>query len=167
MRAAALLCLCLLLVACAARTPLPALAPTLVAALPLSLQVQREQADQPPQTWWLVLQDEQGVLRASLFDPLGVPLARQLLSDGEWRNDGLLPPNAEARELFAALLFALTPSEKLPASYAANTWQQLADDQRRLNPHWLIHYHAPLDFTLNQGQGLSYRINTLADEETP
>src|SRR3989338_1451070 len=98
MRRILLASLCLLLAACAVRTPLPACVPALAAALPLALQVQREQAGNQ-QTWWLVLQDEQGALRASLFDPLGVPLARQLLQAGHWQDDGLLPPNAEAREL--------------------------------------------------------------------
>ncbi|HUE91981.1 hypothetical protein [Pseudomonas sp.] len=166
MKRIALLGLCLLLSACAARTPLPLTAPTFGAPLPAALRVERQQgADQ--QTWWLVVQAEQAALRWSLFDPLGMPLARQLLEDGKWRADGLLPPNSEAQELFAALLFALTPIDKLPASYAPEAWQQLADGQRRLNPHWLIDYRAPLDFTLSQGQVLSYRVYALADDEIP
>lgn len=162
----ALLGLCLLLSACAARTPLPLSTPTFGAPLPAALRVERQQGTDQ-QIWWLVVQAEQAALRWSLFDPLGVPLARQLLEDGKWRADGLLPPNSEAQELFAALLFALTPSEKLPASYAPDTWQQLADGQRRLNPHWLIDYRAPLDFTLSQGQVRSYRVYALADKEIP
>jgi hypothetical protein len=161
-----LLGLGLLLSACAARTPLPLSAPILAAPLPAALSVERQQGDDQ-QTWWLVVQAEQSALRWSLFDPLGMPLARQLLENGNWHADGLLPPNKEALELFAALLFALTPSEKLPASYAPDTWQQLADGKRRLSPHWLIDYHAPLDFTLSQGQELSYRVYALADDEIP
>ena len=166
MKRIALLGLCLLLSACAARTPLPLTAPTFGAPLPAALRVERQQGEDQ-QTWWLVVQSEQSALRWSLFDPLGMPLARQLLEDGKWRADGLLPPNSEAQELFTALLFALTPSDKLPASYAPDTWQQLADGQRRLNPHWLIDYRAPLDFTLSQGQVLSYRVYALADDEIP
>lgn len=166
MRRLVLLGLGLLLSACTAHTPLPPSPPTFTAPLPAALRVERQQgADK--QTWWLVVQAEQAALRWSLFDPLGIPLARQLLEDGQWRADGLLPPNREARELFAALLFALTPVDKLPASYATDTWQQLADGQRWLNPHWLINYRAPLDFTLSQDQVLSYRISALADEEFP
>ena len=156
----------LLLSACAARTPLPLSAPTFGAPLPAALRVERQQgADQ--QTWWLVVQAEHAALRWSLFDPLGIPLARQLLEDGQWRADGLLPPNSEAQELFAAVLFALTPLDQLPASYAPDTWQPLADGQRRLNPHWLIDYRAPLDFTLSHDPVLSYRVYALADEEIP
>jgi hypothetical protein len=136
------------------------------APLPATLQIQREQAGEQ-QFWWLVVQAEGASLRWSLFDPLGVPLARQLLQDGSWRADGLLPPNAEALELFAALLFALTPTDSLAAGYAPATWQLLADGQRRLTPDWLIRYRTPLDFTLNHAQGPSYRVNVLADQEIP
>lgn len=166
MKRIALLGLALLLSACAAHTPLPLTAATFGAPLPAALRVERQQGEDQ-QTWWLVVQAEQSALRWSLFDPLGMPLARQLLEDGKWRADGLLPPNSEAQELFAALLFALTPSDQLTASYAPDTWQQLAGGQRRLNPHWLIDYRAPLDFTLSQGQVLSYRVYALADDEIP
>jgi len=166
MRRLVLLAIGLLLTACAARTPLPPSPPPLATPLPVTLQIQREQAGEQ-QFWWLVVQAEGATLRWSLFDPLGVPLARQLLQDGNWRGDGLLPPNSEALELFAALLFALTPTDALAASYPPTTWQLLADGQRRLNPHWLIRYRAPLDFTLNHAQDLSYRVFVLADQETP
>ncbi|MDO9320266.1 MAG: hypothetical protein Q7U01_01380, partial [Pseudomonas sp.] len=102
-----LLGLCLLLGACGVRTPVPQTVPQLSAQLPLTLLIQRQQAGER-QDWLLVLQAEGPSLRWSLLDPLGVPLARQLLTTGEWHNDGLLPPNPEARELFAALLFALS-----------------------------------------------------------
>lgn len=36
---------------------------------------------------------------------LGMPLARQRLSHGQWRNDGFLPRYPQARRLFAALLY--------------------------------------------------------------
>ncbi|WP_339458807.1 DUF3261 domain-containing protein [Pseudomonas sp. EA_105y_Pfl2_R69] len=161
-----LLGLCLLLVACAAHTPLPAQSPVLAAPLPLALQVQRSQAESQ-QTWWLVLQREQDALRASLFDPLGVPLARQLLRAGQWQNDGLLPPNGEARELFAALLFALTPSAQLARHYPADSWQLDADGTRRLNPQWRISYRAPLDFTLYRSPALTYQVSALPDDKAP
>ena len=100
-------CLLLLLTGCST-LPLPRQTPTL--ALPMQLHVQRQQADQR-QDWLLVIQQEDAGLRWSLMDPLGIPLARQLLKDNRWHADGLLPPNPEARELFAALLFALTPAD--------------------------------------------------------
>lgn len=153
----------LLLGACAARTPVPQAAPALAFALPLTLQIQREQAD-VRQDWLLVIQQEGPALRWSLLDPLGIPLARQLLEAGEWRGDGLLPPNTEARELFAALLFALARAEALHG-YPAGSWHQDGANQRRLSPDWNIHYQAPLDFTLGK-TGLNYRIRALTLEES-
>ncbi len=94
--------------------PLPASDPTL--PLPLQLHIERQQADQR-QDWLLVIQREGPGIRWSMMDPLGIPQARQQLIDGRWQADGLLPPNPEARELFAALLFALTPSGELARTY--------------------------------------------------
>lgn len=37
------------------------------------------------------------------LDALGAPLARQVLVNGQWRNDGFLPPNREASRLFSAV----------------------------------------------------------------
>lgn len=158
----ALLAMTLLLSACAGHTPVPASSPALTTALPISLQIERTQ-DAEQRDWLLVIQAEGESLRWSLFDPLGVPLARQMLEHGQWRNDGLLPPNAEARELFAALLFALTTDNALTA-YPEGSWQRGADGQRRLNPDWRIRYRSALDFTLAAPQ-LSYRVRALNQEE--
>ncbi|MDG9925841.1 MULTISPECIES: hypothetical protein [unclassified Pseudomonas] len=159
---AVLLALTLLLGACAGHTPVPTSSPALTAGLPISLQIERTQNSER-RDWLLVIQAEGEALRWSLFDPLGVPLARQLLQGGEWRNDGLLPPNPEARELFAALLFALTADDALHA-YPEGSWQRGADGQRRLNPDWRIRYRSALDFTLAAPQ-LSYRVRALNQEE--
>lgn len=75
-----------------------------------------------------------------------------------------MPPNTEARELFAALLFALTRADALPA-YPAGSWQQENDERRRLAPDWTIDYHGPVDFTLGK-TGLNYRIRALNLEES-
>ena len=91
----------LLLSACASQPSLPERAPAL--ALPMQLHVQRL-ADGQSQDWLLVIQREGRAIRWSMMDPLGIPLARQKLIDGQWQADGLLPPNPQARELFAALL---------------------------------------------------------------
>jgi hypothetical protein len=104
----------LLLAACASQPPLPVHTPSL--ALPLQLHIEREQ-DGQRQDWLLVIQREGEALRWSLMDPLGIPQARQKLVAGRWQADGLLPPNPQARELFAALLFALTPAAEMPGNY--------------------------------------------------
>ncbi|MGP0171804.1 hypothetical protein ACSVIJ_07960 [Pseudomonas sp. NCHU5208] len=153
----------LLLAACAARTPLPERMPALVAQLPLSLQIQRQQGASR-EDWLLVIQREDQALRWSLLDPLGMPLARQRLQAGTWHNDGLLPPNPEARELFAALLFALSEETALPHSYPADTWRRRADGSRELAPHWQVNYRTALSFSLAEPR-LSYRISVLNQED--
>lgn len=166
MRQALLLSVALLLSACVSHSPVPSHVPALTAALPLSLHVQRL-SPAPAQSWWWVLQDEDGVLRASLFDPLGVPLARQQLRQGQWHNDGLLPPNREARELFSALLFALSDSRQLAQFYPAGSWQVHADGSRHLAPNWQVQYHPGHTFSLRAGPGLDYHISPLDDDKAP
>ncbi|TWC24175.1 hypothetical protein FBY06_102252 [Pseudomonas sp. SJZ085] len=152
---------CLLLLgACASHAPLPERTPTL--ALPLQLHIERQLAGQH-QDWLLVIQREDAGIRWSMMDPLGIPLARQRLIDGQWQADGLLPPNAEARELFAALLFALTPETELSGNYPTAR-QQAA--QRTLDSRWQVRYKQPLDFQLSLPQGPHYRITPLT-ESTP
>ncbi|MHA3736215.1 hypothetical protein ACXR0M_11115 [Pseudomonas sp. Eth.TT006] len=156
-----ILALCsLLLSACASHAPLPAAEPTL--HLPLQLHIERQQADQR-QDWLLVIQHEGPGIRWSMMDPLGIPQARQQLIAGHWQADGLLPPNPEARELFAALLFALTPSGELLRNYP-DAQQQAG--QRSLPPRWVIRYTQPLSFELNLPQGPHYRVSPLG-EPTP
>ncbi len=152
--------LLLVLSACAQHAPLPDTPPTL--QLPLQLHVQREQARQT-QDWLLVIQQEGVALRWSLMDPMGIPVARQLLTAKQWQNDGLLPPNPEARELFAALLFALTPAEQVPAHYPSADWQQHGK-QRWLRDgdetRWQVIYQQPENFQLKT-QAADYRVEML------
>jgi len=150
----------LLLSACASQAPLPAANPTL--PLPLQLHIEREQAGQR-QDWLLVIQREGAGTRWSMMDPLGIPQARQRLIDGHWQADGLLPPNPEARELFAALLFALTPSAELLRNYPDARQQP---DQRSLPARWHVRYSQPLSFELSLPQGPHYRVSQLG-ESTP
>jgi hypothetical protein len=150
----------LLLSACVSQAPLPAGNPTL--PLPLQLHIERNQAEQR-QDWLLVIQREGSGIRWSMMDPLGIPQARQQLIDGHWQADGLLPPNPEARELFAALLFALTPSGELLRNYPA---AQQQGQQRSLPARWDIRYAQPLSFELNLPQGPHYRVSPLG-EPTP
>ena len=145
----------LLLSACAGQPPLPAGQPTL--ALPLQLHVQQSQ-DQQRQDWVLVIQREEPGIRWSMMDLLGIPQARQILVNGQWQADGLLPPDPQARELFAALLFALTPPDQLQANYPT-AWQHGA--QRSLPTRWDVRYDQPLNFQLNLPQGPTYQVTPL------
>jgi len=74
-------------------------------------------------SWLIVAQSENQAIRWSRFNLLGAPDARQILEDGRWRNDGFIAPNAQARELFAALLFAWTYQTGLDAEYGAKRWR--------------------------------------------
>lgn len=85
--------------------------------LPATLLLQVVPAAAPVQDYLLVLQDEQGVLRASLFDPAGMPVARKQLHAGRWRNEGLLPPHAAAQDWLTAIVRGLT-ADSLPAGQA-------------------------------------------------
>ena len=150
----ALLIACvLLLAACASKAPLPVSVPEL--QLPMQLHIQRQQAEQR-QDWLLVIQQEASGLRWSLMDPLGIPLARQQLINGQWQADGLLPPNAEARELFGSLLFALTPDNQLRRNYPT---AQRRGTQRILDERWGVEYSSADTFRLIVLTGKDGRIN--------
>jgi hypothetical protein len=153
-RLCAALWMLLLLSACTS-LPLPRHTPTL--ALPMQLHIQRQQADQR-QDWLLVIQQQDTALRWSLMDPLGIPLARQLLQDGSWHADGLLPPNPEARELFAALLFALTPATQLADNYPQ---AKTAPDLRFIKQRWQVHYPQPEVFRIDMKGDLHYTVSPL------
>lgn len=150
-----------LLSACAGHAPLPERQPAL--SLPMQLHIQREQAGQR-QDWLLVIQQEQTSLRFSLLDPLGIPQARQLLVEDRWQADGLLPPNPAARELFAALLFALTPDDQLQRLYPG---ARQKGQQRWLGERWRVDYRHADDFSLNLDRGLRYLVSPLPRETTP
>ena len=152
--------LCVLLNGCSS-LPLPKHTPTL--ALPMQLHVQREHADQR-QDWLLVIQQEDAALRWSLMDPLGIPLARQVLQNGHWNADGLLPPNPEARELFAALLFALTPNDQLADNYPQAT---SSTDRRAIEPRWHVHYQQPQVFSIDLQSDVHYTISPLDTSFNP
>ncbi|MNF40151.1 MULTISPECIES: hypothetical protein [unclassified Pseudomonas] len=155
-----LVCCALLLSACASQPPLPEARPTL--QLPLQLHIEREEHQQRLD-WLLVIQREGAGLRWSMMDPLGIPQARQRLIDRQWQADGLLPPNPQARELFAALLFALTPSGELHANYPAARQHGM---QRSLPARWEVRYTQPMSFELKLPNGPTYHVTPL-HESTP
>nr|WP_314640052.1 hypothetical protein [uncultured Pseudomonas sp.] len=148
----------LLLSACASQAPLPGQTENL--PLPQQLHIQRLLADQR-QDWVLVIAREGPGIRWSMMDLLGIPQARQKLINGQWQADGLLPPNPEARELFAALLFALTPQDELQANYP-EAWQH--GSQRSLPTRWDVRYSPPLRFELNLPKGPKYLVTPLSGE---
>ena len=148
----------LLLSACTNRAPLPAQNPDL--PLPLQLHIQLLKPDDRLD-WVVVIQREEAGIRWSMMDLLGIPQARQLLNDKTWHADGLLPPNPQARELFAALLFALTPNDQLAANYPG-AWQH--GRQRSLPERWDIRYAQPQNFELMTANGATYQVTPLSGE---
>jgi hypothetical protein len=156
-----LTCALALLSACASQAPLPEQLPTLT--LPMQLHIQREQTDQH-QDWLLVIQREDSHLRWSMLDLLGIPQARQVLDQGQWQADGFLPPNPAARELFAAVLFALTPAGELQQRYPQ---ARQRSPSQRCCPCWRVDYRHADDFTLHLEQGLSYLVSPLPSETPP
>lgn len=154
----------LLLSACATHTPLPAATPKLQAQLPLTLHIQRQTAGQADDLL-LVIQEQEHALRWSLFDPIGAPLARQQLEAGAWHDDGLLPPNPQAKQLFAALLFALSTDASIEHNYPPQSWKQTNVKQRWLSPGWLVSYSAALDFTLESGDQVRYHVTKVDQSE--
>lgn len=153
---ALLLSCVLLLSACTSHAPLPAQIPHI--KFPKQLHVQREQAGQR-QDWLLVVQKERHGLRWSLMDPLGIPLARQQLQEDSWKADGLLPPNPEARELFAAVLFALTSDDEVRFDYPG---AQLLPHGRTLEDRWRVDYEAEGVFRISLESGeLHYLVSPL------
>lgn len=152
----------LLLASCAARAPLPQSTPAL--ELPQQLLIQQRGA-QTDSDSLLVIQEDAGALRFSLLDPLGVPLARQRLVNGEWHSEGLLPPNPQARELFAALLFALTPDAQLTRFYPDSR----ADAGSRSlpqggQPRWEVRRDEPPALSIRLQDGTRYRVTPLPSE---
>lgn len=108
--------LLVLLAACSARPSLPAdvLQQGWHWPLPQTLLLRVEPAEGTGRDYLLVLQDDAGVLRVSLLDPAGMPVARKQLHNGRWRNEGLLPPQAGVEDWLNAIVRRLTGTLALP-----------------------------------------------------
>lgn len=63
------------------------------------------------------------------FDAFGAPQARQILADGQWHNDGFLPPNPGASRLFAALSTRLMAPAQRAALFPDMQIQQVEDTE--------------------------------------
>lgn len=142
--------------------------------LPWQGYVVQTKPDSTPLEYVVVVQREAESSRWLVFDPLGVPLARQTLRDGAWKSDGLSPPNREALALFDGLMFAWAPDSALDRTYGAGNWRQVAlPDGRlwRLLLHrsaapWIVEWPNPSqgqDLTLVQGN-VVWTISPLPEE---
>lgn len=73
------------------------------------LKIEQQQPLQ--QSSLLVVQFESEQWRWVQTDPIGRPLARLLLSQNGWQNDGFIAPNPQAQQLFGAIATALNPKQ--------------------------------------------------------
>lgn len=162
----------LLLVGCASAPPIPK--EPISFALPRWVHVTQGAPGEAKLDFLLVAQREGQTTRWSLFDPLGVPQARQILDQGKWSNDGFLPPNRRARALFSALIFAWTPPESLARAYAPGEWQASmsadGNDTRRLlkngTPVFAVQWQSPSTpdtFSITQPDGMHWSVAPLKD----
>lgn len=162
----------LLLGGCAGAPPTPK--EPISVALPRWVHVTQRAPGEAQADYLLVAQREGKTSRWSLFDPLGVPQARQILDQGKWRNDGFLPPNGRARALFSALLFAWTPAESLAQAYAPGAWQISTNAEgvltRRLlikdAPVFTVQWPMPSNpdvFSIRQPDGMLWTVAPLKD----
>ncbi|WP_255444365.1 DUF3261 domain-containing protein [Achromobacter sp. LC458] len=169
---AALLAVLIGLAGCAGAPPLPARDAGF--AVPRQLHVVQVAADQPSVDTMLVVQREGAALRWSLFDPMGVPQARQMLEGGHWRNDGFMRPNAQARDLFAALMFAWTPQAQLDAAYGTGAWRARQQDDGtavrslldRGAVRWTVRWAQPSQpdvFSITGADGVTWRVAPLKE----
>ncbi|QIW16735.1 hypothetical protein A4G20_10545 [Pasteurellaceae bacterium RH1A] len=102
---------CLFLTAC---TSLPAVKDLPAQEVESRLfKVEEIENKQVKQVSLLTVQFEPNQWRWVQTDPLGAPLARVLLSKQGWQNDGFIMPNAQARQLFAALATGLNKDTNL------------------------------------------------------
>jgi hypothetical protein len=161
------------LAGCASVPPTPVAQADL--RLPRRVHITLQSPGQPRQDALLVVQAEgPQATRWSMFDPLGMPMARQILQDGKWRNDGFMRPNGQASDMFSAILFAWTPAASLPSAYAGRDWRQgaTADGGRErvmnddCNPRWRVVWQAgaPADtFAISTAAGATWRVEPLKE----
>jgi hypothetical protein len=173
MRALPVLC-ALALAGCAGVPPTPVASADL--GLPRRAHVSLQSPGQVRQDALLVVQAEGASgTRWSLFDPFGMPKARQILQDGQWRNDGFMRPDGQASDMFSAILFAWTPAAALPSAYADQEWRNTVTPdggrERVMNdmcgPRWRVTWRqgAPDDiFTITTGSGTTWQVEPLKDQ---
>lgn len=134
----------LLLAGCAGQRTVPDF-PQVESIWPLPVQLLVQVEQQQVEDYLLVIQEQHDGVRFSLFNPMGIPVARQVLQRGRWLAEGLLPPNQQAKQWFAAVLFALMESEQAARLYPEAQISELA---RALKDRWRVEYVSAEQFIL-------------------
>lgn len=95
----------LVLAACTSGVPKPRTVPALGQTAGNWFQLtQYDAGGNVIQNSLLAVEQNKDSVRFVQTDALGAPLARQVLTQKGWRNDGFVMPNAAARRLFGAML---------------------------------------------------------------
>lgn len=151
----ALLLACLLLLsACATQDPLPAQIPHL--KLPIQLHVQREQAR--PEDWLVEIKKRDHGVRWVMATTSGTLLAKQDLTNDGWKDKATSDADFDARELFGAVLFALTSMEEVRFDYPG---VQLQPRGRSLGDRWQVSYVSEGLIRLSLPDGVVYLISPI------
>ncbi|BFU60940.1 MULTISPECIES: hypothetical protein [Rodentibacter] len=92
-------------------------------------------------------------------DPLGAPLARLILSEQGWQNDGFVMPNNQAKQLFSALAtaFSSTPLFEFSAIEQTASGQVYQINHKFV---WKIHHKQPI-IDINLADGSRWKIEEL------
>lgn len=117
--------LCGVLMGCAVLggVPTPHVLPSIA---PQWFTLERQEAEQN-QPFLLAVEPIENGIRFVQTDALGAPIARQIVNEQAWQNDGFIAPNAESRRLFAAILSQLGRDEH--AIYPQLMRQKTANEQ--------------------------------------
>ena len=99
--------LCLLLAACHSLPPVGEQLPVLNEHK-LYQVTELEEQQSKLQSLLIIEPQTDDIWRWIQVDALGAPISRQVLQQGQWRNDGFLPPNPQARALFIAVYVYLS-----------------------------------------------------------
>lgn len=162
---AALMLSCMMMLGCATRVPMPS-QPAVFKVPQHTLHVIQQRADEPARHAVLAVRSEGDSTYWTLIDLLGVPLARQILQNGQWRNDGFLPPNGDARALFISLIFAWTPQSELSSHYQRHNIK-IEDDTRTLStkgrPVLTVTTAVSGDIRLDFSHGVSWVVKPLRE----
>lgn len=152
----ALLLTCVLLLsACVNQNQLPAQIPHL--RLPIQLHVQRAQ-DGEREDWLVAVKKRNHGVRWTLTTTSGALLTEQDLTNDGWKDKAVSDADFDSRELFGAVLFALTSDEEVRFDYPG---VHLQANGRSLEDRWQVNYASEGVIHISLPDGLSYLLSPI------
>lgn len=143
----------LLLGACADRETLPAQVPHLKLPIVLHAQHQPDDGQQAP---LLEIKKRDHGVRFTLTGASGTLLAKQDLTNDGWQDRAKSDADYDARDLFGAVLFALTSVQEVRFVYPGVALQPY---ERRLEGRWQVSYASEGFFRVTLSDGTSYLLS--------